>query len=371
MVRRKPHLAGWLADLDSNAVMHLDQVDAEFATAFRRLQTEFGCRVLNLNFADPTLSEEPELLLRLIRDQVLSGYVPQDSARKLATTREATLASARAGLESLPVAAQERFESALAIAQRAYPNREDNEPYTISMPTALVRYAALEVGRRLAGRGQLEKRDDVFFLDFLSIRAALKDRQDRRSVVGTARAERAWIDAHPGPASYGTPPGPPPSSDHLPPEIQLAMHALRWHAGHVFGFDQRDRATSSATIITSGIAASPGSYTGPARVVLNETEFDKIRPGDVLVCPATSPVWSVVFPQLGALVTDSGGLLSHPAIIAREYGIPAVVATRHATSLLRDGDRVTVDGTAGVVRQATSCAGSSAARSTRNSQPSG
>jgi pyruvate,water dikinase len=102
--------------------------------------------------------------------------------------------------------------------------------------------------------------------------------------------------------------------------------------------------------------------------VRDETEFDKIHPGDVLVCPATSPVWSVVFPQLGALVTDSGGLLSHPAIIAREYGIPAVVATGNATSLLRDGDRVTVDGTAGVVRPATSAADSSAAPSTTNAR---
>src|SRR5262249_53407540 len=106
--------------------------------------------------------------------------------------------------------------------------------------------------------------------------------------------------------------------------------------------------------ITSGIAASPGCYTGPARVVLTETEFDKIRPGDVLVCPATSPVWSVVFPQLGALVTDSGGLLSHPAIIAREYGIPAVVATGKGTNWRGDGDRVPVDGTAGLVCRAAS-----------------
>jgi pyruvate,water dikinase len=222
------------------------------------------------------------------------------------------------------------------------------------------------LGKRLAGRGQIDTADDVFFLDFPDARAALKDRQDRRSAVTTRRAERAWIDAHPGPASYGTPPGPPPPLDHLPPEVQLAMHALRWHAGHVFGFDHRARSTPSPTLITSGIAASPGSYTGPARVVLNETEFDKIRPGDVLVCPATSPVWSVVFPQLGALATDSGGLLSHPAIIAREYGIPAVVATGNATSLLRDGDRVTVDGTAGVVRPATYAADSSAAPSTMN-----
>jgi pyruvate,water dikinase len=84
-------------------------------------------------------------------------------------------------------------------------------------------------------------------------------------------------------------------------------------------------------------------------VIHDETEFDRIRPGDVLVCPITSPVWTVLFPSVGALVTDSGGILSHSAIIAREYGIPAVVATGNATRLLKDGQFVMVDGNAGVV----------------------
>ncbi|MFL6044598.1 MAG: PEP-utilizing enzyme [Propionibacteriaceae bacterium] len=70
---------------------------------------------------------------------------------------------------------------------------------------------------------------------------------------------------------------------------------------------------------------------------------------DVLVCPATSPVWSVLFPSVGALVTDTGGILSHPAIIAREFRVPAVIATRVSTSQLHDGEVVTVDGTTGTV----------------------
>jgi pyruvate,water dikinase len=99
----------------------------------------------------------------------------------------------------------------------------------------------------------------------------------------------------------------------------------------------------------SGIAAASGRYTGPVRVIAHETEFHRIRPGDVLVCPITSPVWSVLFASVGALVTDSGGILSHSAIIAREYGIPAVVATGNGTALLQDGQIVTVDGAAGIV----------------------
>ena len=99
-----------------------------------------------------------------------------------------------------------------------------------------------------------------------------------------------------------------------------------------------------------GSPASSGRYTGVVRVITGEHEFGLIRDGDVLVCPVTWPAWSVVFPSIGALVTDVGGVLSHPAIIAREYGIPAgVVGAETATATLRSGQRVTVDGTRGVV----------------------
>jgi pyruvate,water dikinase len=98
-----------------------------------------------------------------------------------------------------------------------------------------------------------------------------------------------------------------------------------------------------------GVAACPGRYTGPVRVVTDETEFGKLQPGDVLVCPETTAAWSLLFPSVGALVTDTGGLLSHPAIIAREYRVPAVLATGNATRLLRDGQIVTVDGFTGEV----------------------
>jgi pyruvate,water dikinase len=102
--------------------------------------------------------------------------------------------------------------------------------------------------------------------------------------------------------------------------------------------------------VLQGIAASSGNYTGTVRAIVNEGQFSKIRSGDVLVCPTTSPAWSMLFPSIGGLVTDSGGVLSHPAIIAREYRVPAVVATGNATQLLRDGQQVTVNGTIGTVQ---------------------
>jgi pyruvate,water dikinase len=106
---------------------------------------------------------------------------------------------------------------------------------------------------------------------------------------------------------------------------------------------------SDVGTVATGTGASPGEYTGPARVVMHEGEFDKLQPGDVLVCPTTSPVWSVLFPSIGALLTDTGGMLSHPAIIAREYRVPAVVALGNITSRIVDGQMVTVNGTTGNV----------------------
>ena len=111
----------------------------------------------------------------------------------------------------------------------------------------------------------------------------------------------------------------------------------------------RPEGSTDGSTEVRGDAVSPGVYEGTARVVLDEAELDRIEAGDVLVCPITSPVWSMVFPALGALVCDAGGPLSHPAIIAREFAIPAVVNTGNATSAIADGARVRVDGDAGVV----------------------
>jgi rifampicin phosphotransferase len=98
-----------------------------------------------------------------------------------------------------------------------------------------------------------------------------------------------------------------------------------------------------------GMAASPGRYAGTVRVIHSEAEFDRLRVGDVLVCRVFLPVWTVLFPHVGAVVTDFGGILSNPVIVARECGVPLVVATGMGTTLLRDGQVVIVDGTTGTV----------------------
>jgi pyruvate,water dikinase len=171
--------------------------------------------------------------------------------------------------------------------------------------------------------------------------------EETRNLASRRKGEHAWVLAHPGPASYGKDPGPPPPFVSLPAEARLANEAFLWVVERILGPDTAGLSGAHGTV--TGIPASPGSYTGPVRVIRNEAEFERLRAGDVLVCPVTSPLWSVLFPSVGALVTDTGGTLSHPAIIAREYGVPAVVATGNGTSALHDGQVVTVDGTAGTV----------------------
>jgi pyruvate,water dikinase len=215
-----------------------------------------------------------------------------------------------------------------------------------------MRYAALEIGRRLTARRQLADRDHIFQLELPEAVGALDSGADQHALVNRRQGERAWVIGHPGPASYGRDPGPPPSFAAFPAPARFINEGMLWALDQILAADHHHPPAAGAAL--TGIGASAGTYTGPARIIKDETEFGKLRPGDVLVCPITSPVWSVLFGVVGALVTNTGGILSHSAIIAREHRIPAVLDTGSATTILRDGQTVTVDGTAGTVTVAES-----------------
>jgi pyruvate,water dikinase len=334
---------------DRAAAGELGAADPEFAAAFDEYQQTYGVRGLRYEVAEETLAEAPEITLATIRDQLRQGYDPAAHVASRARRRRELMAEAQGALASRPPADRARFERAVERASQAHPAHEDNEFYTISAPTALIRYAVLEMGRRLAARGVVEAMDDVFFLEIDEALAAMKDGNHRQDLVRRRKGERAWVLAHPGPASYGKQPGPPPPLRVLPPAARAMMEAVVWQVDRGFAAERSARKQAAGSTTLTGIGASAGRRTGTVRVVMGEHEFGKLEAGDVLVCPVTSPVWSVLFSRVTALVTDSGGVLSHPAIIAREYGIPAVVATGNGTELLKDGMRVTVDGSKGVV----------------------
>ncbi len=297
---------------------------------------------------DRNLAEVPHFLLRLVADQLEVEFSPDQTAQAALRRRNQAADGARAMLASHTVDDQERFEHALVRAREAYPAFDDRVWHTMSVQTALLRYLALEIGRRLIDRGQLATRDDVFFLEAHEARSALLDGADRRETARVRKGQRAWAVANPGPPMYGELPSGEPPFDLLPPAARLVNQAVAWGIGEFMGGHPGEHDAS----LVAGTPASPGRYTGTVRVVMGEQQFHKIQAGDVVVCPVTSPAWSVVFPSLGALVTDEGGILSHPAIIAREYGIPAVVGTGNATEALTDGQRVTVDGNTGLVELA-------------------
>ena len=335
-----------LLDDPTAAGARLADVDPEFAAAFDRYLEEFGDRAIRYEVIDPTIGECPELLLRLVRDQLARPYDAAAVAGRLADRQAETRAAARATLAERHPGERERFERLLERADWFYPVREDNEVWTQSVPLALARRALLEVGRRLAASGTVAAPDDVFLLRLPEARQALGDGSDLTELVTARQGERASARAHPGPAAYGTPP-PPPDLSGLPPDARLVHEAVLWLFDRIIPAWANERRHTGSAV--EGIPASAGRYTGPARVVLREDDLGKLQPGDVLVCPGTSPAWSVVFPTVGALVTDTGGILSHAAIIAREFAIPTVVATGNATEVFTDGQSITVDGDAGRV----------------------
>ena len=156
---------------------------------------------------------------------------------------------------------------------------------------------------------------------------------------------RTSHSAKDAPPVLGDPPSPPPDLSGLPPAPQRLMLAAATALGALFGSSEEEHEES----LLRGIAASGGVYEGVARRVSGPDEFDRIVKGDVLVTESTTEAFNILLPLLGAIVTDAGGLLSHSAIVAREYGIPGVVGTREATQRIEDGATVHVDGDAGEV----------------------
>lgn len=344
VARHCPTVTAALArESDPKAVL---AADPAFATAFGRFQRTFGARTLEYDVAGPTLAERPDLILSQVRDRLRDRSAASDRA-PVAGGRERALESARRALATRPPEDRARFDHVLRRAERAYPVREEHGFFDTMMPLALARAAALELGRRLAARDQLAAPGDVFWLEIDEARAALASGAVQLPVVEERERALALALARPGPASYGAEPAAP-ALGGLPDEAQFVHRAVQWAYQRVFEPAAATRRQPDPAAVR-GIGASPGRFTGRVRRVRDEADLDRVQPGEVLVSPTASPVWSVLFPRLGALVTDTGGSLSHCAIIAREFGLPAVVGTGTATQHLQDGQTVTVDGGAGTV----------------------
>jgi phosphoenolpyruvate synthase/pyruvate phosphate dikinase len=325
----------------------LDPAGKELALEeYRRI---YGARALSTEIAEPTFGECPGLIAAQL--EALATGSNEDPSQEQQRLREEAAAQARKQLRG---EALDTFNALLDRALRAYPLREHNVFYAFDSPLALFRYSVLEAGRRMQRAESITSVDDVFYCTADEVQKWLEGQHgDLRAHVQRRRGERAWILAHPGPGGYGTPPPPPPNTRWLPADVREMMKLMMRVGQRLVAPEGSSQEQTADEGILRGTPASPGTYIGAARIVANEREFARIRPGDVLVCPTTRSSWSTVFASIGAVVTDAGGALSHPAIIAREHRIPAVVATGNATKVIRDGAIVMVDGSNGTVNLTT------------------
>jgi pyruvate,water dikinase len=204
-----------------------------------------------------------------------------------------------------------------------------------------VRLVLMAVGRKLVAQGLLREPDDVMFLTYHELRVISADakafdvtalvahrRKEREAAVG--RRPRLWA---------GT-------------ITHWSLHEEPYKQGNWDWpgiYERSKEAAKSAGGKLRGLGASAGVVEGTARVVDSPEQFDQVQKGEILICKMTSPAWVVLFTKIAGLVTDSGGALSHPAVVSREFNIPAVVGTRTSTQTIKTGQRIRVDGAAGTV----------------------
>jgi phosphohistidine swiveling domain-containing protein len=301
-------------------------------------QREFGWHaVWSHEFIYPTRREQMEPVLELVRGYLQSDY---DFPAAIEAMRRDIEAAAAEILDGLTGEALEEMRAANAVNLKMAPLTPDHHFYIDQGANAHVRLVLMEIGRKLVDAGRLAQPDDVMFLRYNELREVIGGADIGASeLVAARRAERK-------------------ASQRLQPRdwvgtvtpTQLAFPYLvnwgypeRFHRGQAAGGADVDGAR------IEGIAGSPGIVEGRARVVRTIDEFDEVQDGDILVCQMTNPAWVVLFTKIAGLVTDTGGTTSHPAVLSREFGIPAVIGTSNATHRIATGDRLRVDGSAGVV----------------------
>ena len=281
-----------------------------------------------------TWRENPVIPLNTLQGYILLDDSADPDARyqDAVQLRESLLTQARERLADDP-AKLGQFNGMYESARHYLPITENHNYYIDQVGNGVMRLPILDLGRRLVAKGAVADVDDVFLLYLAEIREGLRG-ADQKSKVAQRKADiEQWSKVVPVPA-IGEPPEP-----HGDP-MEAAI-------GKMFGMPIEP---STDPNVINGIGASPGTVQGRARIVHDLSEASKVQPGDVLVCEVTMPPWTPLFSIASAVVADTGGVLSHCAIVSREYGMPCVVGTQIGTAALQDGMMLTVDGSQGIVR---------------------
>ncbi len=278
----------------------------------------------------PVWRDDPRLLVaELDRRLKAPADDPQARHARLLAEGEAVAARAREALRDRP-ADLTLFEEVLAYAQVVAPLTEEHNYHLDRQVQAHVRRLVLAVGARMSTDGQLAAAEDIFFFHVDEIGAALRsDERLHERARGRAAEYSSWQRLR-HPRTLGAPP---PANAPVPRADLLLV-------------TKQDDAS-----LVKGVAASSGIRRGAVCIVRGTQDFDKLKAGDVLVCRSSNVSWVPLFNLAGAIVTDVGGSLSHAAVVAREFGVPAVVGCGVALTTLHDGEMVEVDGDRGIVRK--------------------
>lgn len=317
--------------------------ESQEGRAFRRQLDEFlfeyGWRhdaVYDL--ADVPWRENPSIPLASIATMMDldESEDPEVVYQKKVARRQDLMAKARAKLADDPETLA-KFDELYEAARYSFPLTEDHAFYIDQLFVGVFRRFALAVGERLVEKGIVDQRDDVFYLYRDELVDALQQGDDRRTIVDERRASMERASQVSAPTTLGTPPPPPDVPD---PFMDALVYRL-------LGMVPPQESPDAAAL--KGVPGSQGAYTGTARVVRSLDEATELEDGEVMVCEMTLPPWVPVFSVAGAIVADTGGVLSHTAIVAREFGVPAVVGTEVGTTTIKTGQAITVDGTKGFV----------------------
>lgn len=280
------------------------------------------------DLGQPSYAEEPRLLLAEIGKR-LERPAQSAEARRTALHVEADRLAdaARVRLAERPDELV-KFEHLLALGREIGHLTEGHNYWIDRMAQAKLRGLALRMGRRLVRDDAFGDPEDVLFLGRDEVAALIRSPHDVRSLIAERReTHRHRLGVRP-PKNLGT-------------RDMGAARPDRFEG---------TRVESTEANVLRGTGASQGIIRGPARVAVSNADFPRIRPGDIIVCPSSNPSWVPVFTVAGGLVTNTGGVLSHAAVVAREFALPAVVGVADATRTIRDGQIIEIDGTLGTVR---------------------
>ena len=298
-------------------------------------QQEFGYKAIwSHEFAFVTWKENPAPIVEAVRGYLETDY---DYPKTINAVKEDLDRAIHGLMDDVPPGeGRDKLQAVLDLSLRMNPLTPDHHFYIDQGTNAHLRIVLIAIGKKLVTAGHLDDPEDVMYLRYNELRVLMTNPEaiDARSIVSDRRDEREHAYRIRPPEWVGT----------------ATKTALDFPYNSLWGFpDKFYREPPKTTGAILGLAASPGVVEGPARYVASLDEFDRVKEGEILVCQMTNPAWVVLFTKIVGLVTDAGGTVSHPAVVSREFGIPAVVGTSNATERIRTGDRVRVNGSTGIV----------------------